>query len=429
LSWEELGKTQVKIDPSQNDVQLSGRTAEDVTQILKGMSGQYYPVGVEAEILDDLSSLLPTTHAAARILWMGDYEDKQLILYKIYNDVYFSGDGGATSVRVGPAGLYGTVHFGLVVPNKSIVLYTVNDTVSDGRCQIWVSNVFTNANETNWELKFTTSAGGFSATWGRSNYGDVIVLATYGVHNAENPARFLYISRDAGNTWKEVEVVKIEEMDNPSWFHLHDVEYDPWTSRIWVGVGDGTGDTGIMYTDDWGDTWTRVVSNVPGQPTCIIALPDRILFGRDYRPAGWSVWYKPINENLPTVTAADIHFLQCPTNIDASTPATVFIPNINWAMAECATKEYPYSLATLFAPSTYPQGFLDCARIVASPDGEHWFEIFRADILGDEYRQASISGLVGPVMNDEDRYIYANIFSGEEKKILRIKYPTWVKKQ
>ena len=26
MSWEELGKTQVKIDPSQNDVQLSGST-------------------------------------------------------------------------------------------------------------------------------------------------------------------------------------------------------------------------------------------------------------------------------------------------------------------------------------------------------------------------------------------------------------------
>jgi hypothetical protein len=33
LSWEELGKTQVKIDPSQNAVQLSGSTlAEQKTQ-------------------------------------------------------------------------------------------------------------------------------------------------------------------------------------------------------------------------------------------------------------------------------------------------------------------------------------------------------------------------------------------------------------
>ena len=33
MSWEELGKTQVKIDPSQNDVQLSGSIlAEQKTQ-------------------------------------------------------------------------------------------------------------------------------------------------------------------------------------------------------------------------------------------------------------------------------------------------------------------------------------------------------------------------------------------------------------
>jgi uncharacterized protein YjdB len=32
LSWEELGKTQVKIDPSQNDVQLTGRLGVITTQ-------------------------------------------------------------------------------------------------------------------------------------------------------------------------------------------------------------------------------------------------------------------------------------------------------------------------------------------------------------------------------------------------------------
>jgi hypothetical protein len=428
LSWEELGKTQVKIDPSQNDVQLSGRTAEDVTQILKGMSGQYYPVGVEVDVLDDMSSLLPTDSAAARIIWSGDYENSFLILYKIYNDVYFSNDGGETSIRVGPAGLYGTIHWGLVVPNKSIVLYTMSDL---GDRQIWVSNTFTDASTENWTLKLTLPVdGGPPPTWGRSNYGDVIAFVTYGSYNASNPPRYLYISRDAGNTWKTVEVTKIEDMVNPANFHLHDVEYDPWMGRIWVSFGDEKEQTGVKYSDDWGDTWTEILGPSSGQPTNILALPDRVLFGRDHRPAGLSVWYKPANENLPTVTADDIQFLYCPTNIANTSETTIFIPNITSSMAKSRTQTYPYSLIALFAPSTQVSGDkLDCPRIIASPDGEHWFEIFRADTLGEDYWGSVIINLAGPVANDANRYVYASIYVNGTQKILRIKYPTWVKKQ
>jgi hypothetical protein len=55
LSWEELGKTQVKIDPSQNDVQLSGSNVELETKITD--AGIAVPIDLHYHQLSDTEAL------------------------------------------------------------------------------------------------------------------------------------------------------------------------------------------------------------------------------------------------------------------------------------------------------------------------------------------------------------------------------------
>jgi hypothetical protein len=59
LSWEELGKTQIKIDPSQNYVQLSGSNMEYYGATIDARPDPTtVPVGASFTIVDTLETWL-----------------------------------------------------------------------------------------------------------------------------------------------------------------------------------------------------------------------------------------------------------------------------------------------------------------------------------------------------------------------------------
>jgi hypothetical protein len=73
--------------------------------------------------------------------------------------------------------------------------------------------------------------------------------------------------------------------------------------RIWISEGDGALGRGVWYSDDMGQNWNRIESNLY-QPTLITSFPNRVIFGRDGGKPGIYEWkrskkledYGPITE-------------------------------------------------------------------------------------------------------------------------------------
>lgn len=87
--------------------------------------------------------------------------------------------------------------------------------------------------------------------------------------------------------------------------------------------------------------------------------------------------------------------------------------------------EYPFNLIFMFEKSgdtNYP------GRIVATPNGKYFYEIFRADFLGDDFADALLSRPRGPMPTDPNKYIYVDVYHRIfGNKVIRFKMPEWVK--
>lgn len=418
--------------PQKIDIAEVKNAINELTQSIRQRSSitdrkAYYPVGMKFELLDidDLGFAkvdVSGEQRAVSLLWAGYIDGRTILLGRVSGRVYYSDDGGENWVNVCVGGRFNSIQWGLVVPGKSIIIC---DRTQENRYVIDHSGNFDSGSHINWSRKVIADAGTFRSDWGLSHHGDVIAVSTYGSYDAENPPRFVYLSRDAGVTWKTIEVVKVEDMVDPGDFHLHDVEFDPWTKRLWVSNGDRA-NSALRYSDDWGETW-HLVEGDHGQPTSIIALPDRILFGRDATPAGWSVWYKPQGESNPEVKAEDIHFLYSPVSVGLTSNRVHFIPKIHHSFADNRTNNFPYDLMGVFSRSD--EGRFP-GVVVASPDGERWFVLFKSSDLGDELWDAILSRPIGPVVIGDKKYAYISFYHETiGGKIVRITYPRWQAQQ
>ena len=167
------------------------------------------------------------------------------------------------------------------------------------------------------ELKeaFTFKAGYTQNTWGHDKYKNYILLASYGKHNADNPPREVYLSKDHGETWEKIFDKPISKMLDPGYYHIHDVAFDPYSNMILISVGDGV-NRQIHYSYDFGKTWHDVfdervydkVNMAPIHPTSILPFPDGIAFGSDELPEGISWWKRPENVEKPEIRWEDIEY-------------------------------------------------------------------------------------------------------------------------
>lgn len=139
--------------------------------------------------------------------------------------------------------------------------------------------------------------------WGFSKYRNIMLCAEYGakvgVQTQNMPpegaeegmnARYVYMSRDSGETWTII--FDVNAVTDGLGVHVHGVCFDEFWNRIWVSHGDGfLGTNGLYYSDDFGATWVSALetqnkgSNF-SQTVHIVPMKTCILFASDSAPNG-----------------------------------------------------------------------------------------------------------------------------------------------
>ncbi|MGO0062553.1 hypothetical protein ACTID9_21450 [Brevibacillus fluminis] len=238
---------------------------------------------------------------------------------------------------------------------------------------------------------FTFESGYTDEKHGHCVYQNVILLCAYGIKNAANPPREVYMSRDYGATFVKIFDYPPDEMSVPGNFHIHDVEYDPYANRIWLAVGD-TPNNQVFYSDDLGGTWTKVFSSYVGSKfTQIIAYPHGVVFGSDQQADGLVYWKRPKGFLQAPVLESDIvrDFL-----LFNDKNLFVHYATRRWVVRD---KDYQMALVPWIRDNNDPAAR---PRLLASVDGLQWFEIYRHDS-----NQLGFYNIIGPHPEDPDRKI------------------------
>ena len=173
-----------------------------------------------------------------------------------------------------PWGISVTLNNGLVrkLHNGKILAIIVNNS---GNTDIWLSDV----NEQNFTLvKTFPQQGIISLGFGVSIYHDTVLIAFYKMPRVSTDPLDVWCSQDGGLTWKSIYSVPAV-----TGLHTHDVAYDPYTNRIWLSVGDNYSLAQILYTDNFGTTWSKLWEDgeAKTQITSISIAPNFIVFGTD----------------------------------------------------------------------------------------------------------------------------------------------------
>lgn len=156
-----------------------------------------------------------------------------------------------------------------------------------------------------WTKVFEIEKAGVSLNgyWGFSKYRNIMLCTEYGakvgVQTQNMPpegaeegmnARYVYMSRDSGETWTTI--FDVNAVTDGLGVHVHGVAFDEYWNRIWVSHGDGfLGTNGLYYSDDFGATWVSALetqnkgSNF-SQTVHIVPLKTCILFASDSHPNG-----------------------------------------------------------------------------------------------------------------------------------------------
>lgn len=92
---------------------------------------------------------------------------------------------------------------------------------------------------------------------------------------------YAYMSKDGGETFNVIYTLPGVSNGNT---HMHDIEYDEYSGRIWIAIGDYTSDK-LIYSKDLGQTWVTAITT-GFQATTITAFSRYIVLGSDYSPVG-----------------------------------------------------------------------------------------------------------------------------------------------
>lgn len=219
----------------------------------------------------------------------------------------------------------------------------------------------------------TTLQGAQPTRMSYSHHENVVVVGEYGpkigTAGATDAARYVYLSRDYGQTWTLI----YDLLDNPdlastTGIHLHGVAYDPYWDRIWVTYGDA--ENGTVFSDDFGATWHTAhhSSYVSGQHQVvgILPMPKCVLFGSDGPPNGVSRIDRSQgkHDGEYTMTAA--------YQLDESSSITILCQSV-WR-ARRLGDDAPGVLA-FTAGETGPGPW----RVLVTPDGYTWHEAWTDD--------------------------------------------------
>lgn len=73
-------------------------------------------------------------------------------------------------------------------------------------------------------------------------------LAEYFLNNKRNFSSELLKSTDDGESWQVIHSI-------PNIRHIHCVQYDPYSHKIYIGTGDNDNESSILYSGDGGNSW------------------------------------------------------------------------------------------------------------------------------------------------------------------------------
>ena len=144
-------------------------------------------------------------------------------------------------------------------------------------------NLFkTDTNYQNPRLVLTAEASNsyFDEAFGFSAFRNMLLIAEYTNKNNLTDTRNVWLSYDYGETW-----TKIFAKEAAPDFHIHDVQFDPYESLIWITVGDDAHQQ-IYWSDDFGTSWKEVwddFDEAPGHFAQVMPLPNCVLFVSDTR--------------------------------------------------------------------------------------------------------------------------------------------------
>lgn len=110
--------------------------------------------------------------------------------------------------------------------------------------------------------------------WCEDNKGNCY-LAEYFLNNKRDSPSELLKSTDDGQSWKVIRSFQGIR-------HIHCVQYDPFSQKIWLGTGDKDNESHILFSEDEGKTWTEIGGGDQKYRTLsLLFTEDHIYWGSD----------------------------------------------------------------------------------------------------------------------------------------------------
>jgi len=288
----------------------------------------------------------------------------------------------------------------------------VTSSVETRKAAIWFSEEFASG--------FTKVADldkgfvvGFNVSCHHPTYRPSILLV--GEYGPTKTSKDLYLSIDGGQSWK---VVLSSKVVGDFYTHIHCSVYDPYRDRIWASVGD-TANAAMFYSDDLGESFTEIemneLQNPTGQllqPTILVPLPDKILFGADASPFAGMLMSIPIDtkqiiNNTETFTLKHEHTF---TKGDSG----LHYPDL-----------YVVDGAEIYIKANSNDGSRKTYFFASGDGGKSWYNVLVANMSQLE-SNATFGGIVGPDPNN-DNCMYGRFVNGTTNRIIKFNKINWIK--
>lgn len=232
--------------------------------------------------------------------------------------------------------------------------------------------------------------------------GENILLGAYGLHTSHdgsNPPREIWFSDNNGDSFEQIWNPDLSEIHDPTRYHIHDVEFDPFNSRIWITIGDRS-NTQHYYTDNYGQKWSNLYEYPApdgAQATQLISTPNGLYLVSDSRPN--RVSFLPKSNNSITDKPNSDDLIEDYMLMDGNLDGPLYIAVRRWVSNYEGKSLILLPWAVDFGP--------DFSKLWACYDGVKWFEIYRHN------KEASgFMNIIGPHPNDENGEIYGIFMDG-----------------
>lgn len=121
---------------------------------------------------------------------------------------------------------------------------------------------------------FRNGMGPLREGWCEDNEG-ICYVAEYSLNNKRNRPVNLLESMDDGKTWRTI-------LSADHIRHIHCVQYDPYSRRIWMGTGDRDAESSISFSEDHAKTWTTLGSgDQMFRTVSLLFTQDHVYWGTD----------------------------------------------------------------------------------------------------------------------------------------------------